>query len=151
MEIDVQAEQLIARPRAEVAAYMFDPANDAAWIGGVLEARALSDGPLQPGARVERVASFLGRRFTYVTEVLSFEPERMVEMRATQPFEIRVRYELAEQAGQTLVRIRAAGGGTGFFKLAAPLLGAMVRRNIAGDLQRLQTRLAALAARGDGD
>ena len=138
MEIDVQAELLIARPRAEVAAFMFDPANDAAWIGGVREARALTDGPLQQGSRVERVARFLGRRFSYTTEVLAYEPERMVEMRATRPFEIQVRYELEGRDGQTLVRIRAAGGGTGFFKLAAPLLGAMVRRNIAGDLQRLQ-------------
>ena len=143
MEIDVQAELLIARPRAEVAAFMFDPANDAAWIGGVREARALTDGPLQQGSRVERVASFLGRRFSYTTEVLAYEPERMVEMRATQPFEIQVRYELTDQDGGTLVRIRAAGGGTGFFKLAAPLLGAMVRRNIVGDLQRLRARLTA--------
>lgn len=142
MEIDVQAEVLIARRRADVAAYMFDPANDAAWIGGVREACALTDGPLREGSRVERIASFLGRRFTYITEVLAFEPERLVEMHATQPFEIRVRYELEEQAGQTLVRIRATGGGTGFFKLAAPLLGAMVRRNITGDLKRLQERLA---------
>lgn len=141
MEIDVQAEQLIVRPRADVAAFMFDPANDAAWIDGVQEARALTGGPLRQGTRVERIASFLGRRFSYTTEVLAYEPERMVEMRARQPFEIQVRYELEDQSGQTLVRIRAAGGGTGFFKLAAPLLSAMVRRNITGDLKRLQERL----------
>ena len=34
MAIDVQVEVLIRRPRADVAAFMFDPTNDAIWTTG---------------------------------------------------------------------------------------------------------------------
>lgn len=139
MSIDVAAEVEIARPRAEVAAFMFDPKQDARWTTGVVEAKPLQDGLLRAGARVDRVSEFLGRRLEYRIEVTAAEPERFVEMLATQPFEIRVRYELEDiEGGRTVARIRTAGGGTGFFKLAAPLLAKMVRRSITADLAKLK-------------
>jgi carbon monoxide dehydrogenase subunit G len=143
MSIDVAAEVEIPRPRAEVAAFMFDPNQDARWTTGVVEVKPLQDGLLRPGAKVDRVSKFLGRRFEYRIEVVAGEPQRFVEMVATQPFEMRVRYELEElDEGRTRVRIRTAGGGTGFFKVAAPLLAKMVRRSIAADLANLERCLA---------
>jgi carbon monoxide dehydrogenase subunit G len=144
MSIDVAAEVEIARPRAEVAAFMFDPTKDARWTTGVVEAKPLQDGLLRLGAKVDRVSRFLGRRLEYRIEVVAAEPERFVEMIATQPFEIRVRYELEDIDEQhTRVRIRTAGGGTGFFRLAAPLLAKMVRRSIAADLVNLERCLVS--------
>ena len=89
MSIDVAAEVEIARPRAEVAACMFDPSQDARWTTGVVEAKPLQDGLLRVGAKVDRVSKFLGRRLEYRIEVVAAEPERFVEMVATQPFEMR--------------------------------------------------------------
>ena len=43
--------------RAQVAAFMFDPANDLAWTGGITASRPAQDGPLVAGATVERTAS----------------------------------------------------------------------------------------------
>ena len=40
MSIDVERQVLVKRARAEVAAYMFDPRNDAAWTTGVVDVRA---------------------------------------------------------------------------------------------------------------
>ena len=40
-------------------------------------------------------------------------------------------------ANQTLARIRAGGDATGFYKVAGPLLNAMVKRDIARDLEQL--------------
>jgi hypothetical protein len=34
--VDVTAEAVIARPRKDVVAFAMDPANDPAWIGGVI-------------------------------------------------------------------------------------------------------------------
>lgn len=144
MAINVTAEVLIERPRAEVAAFMFDPSKDAVWTTGVVEARPLQEGLLETGARVERVSKFLGRRLEYLIEVTGHSTGEFVEMLTKEPFEMRVRYEL-EDAGTdaTRARIRAAGGGTGFFKLAAPLLGTMVRRSIQNDLENLKAFLDA--------
>ena len=144
MSVDITAEVLIDRPRAEVAAYMFDPRHDATWTGGLVEAKPLNDGPLAKGAKVERVSKFLGRRFGYVIEVLDHEPERRVEMLTTEPFEMRITYLLDDAAGgRTRTRIRAAGGGGAFFQVAGPLLSRMVKRSIQNDLEMLKEALEA--------
>lgn len=142
MAVDVFAEVEIARPRAEVAAFMFEPRNDAIWTTGVVEVEPEQDGPLRTGTAVKRISKFLGRRFGYRIEVVDADIDRFVEMTAKEPFEMRVRYELEDRGeGRTLARIRTSGGGTGFFKVAAPLLGRMVRRSITNDLENLKTYL----------
>jgi len=137
MSVDVFAEVEIARPRAEVAAFMFDPTHDAEWTSGIEEVKPLQPGLLRSGAKVDRVARFLGKRLEYRIEVVSAEPETFVEMRATEPFEMLIRYELEDCENGTVVRIRTSGGGSKFFKLTAPMLGRMVQRSIATDLANL--------------
>ena len=139
--IDVTAEVLVRRPRAEVAAYMFDPSREAEWTGGVVASRLLSPGRLREGSRVERVSRFLGREFGYVYEVVADDGDRGVDLTVERPFPMRIRYELEDAPGGTLARIRARGDATGFFRLASPLMAPMVRRNIAADLEALKARL----------
>jgi len=141
MAIDLACETVILRPRDQVARYMFDPANDRAWTKAVVESRALTDGPLRAGSRVERVVKFLGRTFSYLYEVTAAEDGRFVEMRVDKPFPMHVRYELEDAAGGTLARIRTSGDPSGFFRLAAPLMSGMVRRNITRDLAMLKLAL----------
>jgi hypothetical protein len=139
MSTDVKVEVTIARPRAAVAAFMFDPRNDATWTTGVLEAHPRQEGRLRAGARVERVAKFLGRRFAYEYEVTAASGDDFVEMSVTEPFPMHIRYELADAPeGGTLARIHATGEARGFFRVAAPLLNPMVRRSIAADLKKLK-------------
>jgi hypothetical protein len=141
MSIDVQTEIRILRPRSEVAACMFDPRNDLAWTTGIVECRPLVDGPLRIGSRVERVAVFLGRRFSYQYEVVAADGEHFVEMVVDRPFPMQVRYELEDAPGGTLARIRARGDARGFFRVARPLLARMVRRSIGADLSALRRHL----------
>ena len=155
MSVDVQVEVEIRRPRAEVAAFMFDPSKDAIWTQGVVECHPRQPGLLAPGHQVERISKFLGRRLSYLIEVTAMEPERFVEMHADKPFEMHVRYELADldgaDGGRTLARITTRGGGTGFFRVAAPLLSKMVERAIRGDLETLRDYLEQeLDRRADG-
>lgn len=82
MSIDITAEKVVHRPRDEVFAYMADPANDPAWIGGLKEVRLVGDPPLVVGSRVERVASFMGRRVEYFNEVIELAPGRVLDMRS---------------------------------------------------------------------
>jgi Polyketide cyclase / dehydrase and lipid transport len=143
MAVDVMREIVIGRPRAAVAAYMFDPRNDAQWTTGVVECRPSSEGRLEPGAEVERVSAFLGRRFSYVYEVVAADDDCSVDLTVAQPFPMQIRYELADTTDGTLARIQARGEAKAFFRLATPLLNAMVGRNIAKDLALLKRRLEA--------
>ena len=142
MTVDVRPTVLIRRPRHEVAAFMFDPANDLRWTGGITASKPAQPGLLTTGAAVERTAKFLGRTFTYGYVVTDHEPDRLVEMKVERPFPMLVRYELDDSDGGTLVAIRATGNPGRFFGWATPLMTRQVRKNIAGDLQRLQACLA---------
>ncbi|HEX2724632.1 MAG TPA: SRPBCC family protein [Beijerinckiaceae bacterium] len=147
MAIDVEKTVLIRRGRADVAAYMFDPANDAAWTSGVVASRPLTGGLLQAGSRVERTTRFLGREFGYVYYVVDADKDRFVEIRVDKPFPMQARYQLDDATGGTRVRIRARGEAGGFFRLAGPLLALMVGRSIAADLDNLRRELERDAAR----
>jgi uncharacterized membrane protein len=143
---DVTAEVTIRRPRAEVAAYMTDPANDPAWIGGVREVRMETPPPLGAGSRVARVAVFLGRRVEYVNEVTRLDPGRVLDMRSVEaPFPMHITYsfEDAPDGGGTIVRNRVRGDPGGFFALLGPLLEPLVERSVRKDLERLRGVLEA--------
>ena len=141
MSIDVSAETVIERPRSEVAAYVMNPDNDPVWIGGIVEAKTLTEPPFGMGTKVERTAKFLGRRMVYTPEVVEYEPDALLVMKAASPFPMTVRYEFADAGGATEVRIRVQGGGGGFYRLAEPVLARSVKRNITKDLERLRDRL----------
>ena len=143
MGIDITAEVTIERPREAITAFAMDAANDPAWIGGVVESKALTDGPFGKGSKVGRTAKFLGRELNYVNEVTGFEEGRLLAMKAEKPFPMEIRYEFEASGEGTLVRVRVGGEGSGFFRLAAPLLAPMVRRNVTGDLRRLKAILEA--------
>ena len=141
MSIDVKPEVVIGRPRAEVAAFMFDPSNDAIWTGGVVESKPLQPGRLVKGALVDRVSKFIGRTFGYRYVVIDAAGDDFVVMKVEQPFPMQIRYQLDEAPGGTRASIRAQGDATGFFKMAAPLMAIMVRRNITNDLETLKAYL----------
>jgi uncharacterized membrane protein len=146
VSIDVSAEVAIRRPRAEVAAYMIDPAHDPEWIGGVRSVRMETPPPLAVGSRVARVAGFLGKRVEYVNEVTALDPERVLDMRSVAaPFPMRITYSFEDRdgGGATTVRNRVRGDPGGFFSLFGPLLGPLVKRSVQKDLERLRDLLEA--------
>jgi hypothetical protein len=141
MPVDVRPAVLVRRARREVAAFMFDPANDLRWTGGITASRPAQPGPLVEGATVERTARFLGRTFRYGYVVTRHEPDRLVEMKVDRPFPMVVRYELDDADGGTVVAIHATGNPGGFFGWATPLMRRQVDKSISGDLERLRTCL----------
>jgi hypothetical protein len=139
MAVDVTTTGTIRRPREEVAAYLRDPANDTEWIGGLGSARLLTAAPVAVGSRVERVASFLGRRVEYVNEITELTADRLVMRSVRSPFPMRVTYGHRPAGdGATEVSVRVEGDAGRFYALLAPLLGVAVRRSIARDLRNLK-------------
>jgi len=143
MSTDVRVEVVVDKPRARVAAYMFDPQNDLEWTTGVVGVRPLTEGRLRKGSRVERTSKFLGRTFSYTYEVVDNDGDRFVEMRVEEPFPMHIRYELEEADGKTRAAIHAKGEAGGFYRLAAPLLNRMVKKNITRDLETLKAKIEA--------
>ena len=142
MTIDVRPAVIISRPRRTVAEYMFDPANDTEWTGGITASRPAQPGRLRVGAVVERDARFLGRTFTYTYTVTDARGDEMIEMTVERPFPMVIRYELADH--ERGVRRRSAPPvNPCFFKLAGPLLASRVRKSIQADLTRLRNALQA--------
>jgi Polyketide cyclase / dehydrase and lipid transport len=141
MAVDVKPQILVRRARTDVAAFMFDPANDLEWTGGLTSSRPARPGPLVAGSTVERTARFLGRTFTYGYVVTRHDPDRLLELKVERPFPMLVRYELDDAADGTVVAIHARGNPARFFGWATPLMKRQVRRSIAADLNRLRGRL----------
>lgn len=141
MAVDVRPTTIVRRARADVAKFMFDPAHDTEWTGGITASRPAQPGLLALGSTVERDAKFLGRRFTYGYVVTADQPNAMVELKVERPFPMRVGYELEDRPDGTLVAIHAAGEPGGFFGWATPLMARAVRKNIAADLERLRLSL----------
>jgi uncharacterized membrane protein len=139
MSIDITVETTIGRPSEEVARFAMDPANDPVWIGGISEARMVTDGPLLRGSRVTRVASFLGKRIEYVNEIDELSPgERLVMHSVAGPFPMRITYEFAAREGATVARIRVEGDAGRFFAVATPVVRRKLRRSVEGDLATLK-------------
>lgn len=144
MSVDVTVEQEIARPRDYVAGFASEPANDTLWITALDSARKLTDGEVGAGTRVERVASFLGRRMEYVNEIVELDPGRRLHMRSVKaPFPLTVTYEWEDSSGGTVMRIHTAGEGSSFYRLAGPVLSTAVRRGVRKDLRELKRVLEA--------
>lgn len=140
--VEVTEEAEIARPRAEVAAYASDWRNDPTWIRALTDVRRVDgDGPFGVGAQVERVASFLGRRMEYVNEIVEWDGDRRLAMKSVKaPFPMTVVYEWEDAGdGRTLMRIHTRGDGSGFYRVAGPLLSRAVRKGVAGDLAQLKS------------
>jgi hypothetical protein len=139
LAVDVTTSVTVRRPRRAVADYMFDPANDLEWTGGITASRPARPGPLAVGSAVEREARFLGRRFTYGYVVTEHEPDRSLTLKVDRPFPMLVRYLLADAGdGATDVTINASGDPGRFFGWLTPVMSRQVRRSIASDLTRLR-------------
>ena len=143
MSVDVVTETVIARPRAEVAAYAADIDHTTAWYENIRSVAWETPPPLEVGSRIGFVAEFLGRRLTYTYEVTELVPgERLVMRTAEGPFPMETTYTWAD-AGPSATRmtLRNRGEPAGFSRVAAPLMARSMRRANARDLARLKAIL----------
>jgi hypothetical protein len=133
--VDVTVRTRIAAPPERVAAIMFDSARDPEWIGGAKRSEVLGPLPYGVGTRVRRDGAFLGRTFSWTTEVVEFTPDRAVRLKhVAGPFSGGVDYTIAAAPGGSEVTIRNYGEASFRF----PFMGTMMRMSVAADLRRLK-------------
>ncbi len=139
MSTRVVVEEVVRRPRGEVAAFVSDWRNDTTWIRALSESRVTTDGELGVGSRVLRVASFLGKRIEYENEIVEYVPGERLAMKSVRaPFPMDVTYEFEDADGGTRVRIRTEGDASGFYRIAGPMLARAVKKGIEEDLRQLK-------------
>ena len=132
--MDIRVERTMKAWPAAVARVMFAAENDPQWIGGARSVEPLTPGPLALGSRVRRQGGFLGRKFSWVTEVTALEPERRVEMAFLEgPMRGAVTYEIHPAEGGSRVSVRNHGGAN----FSIPGMAWMLKRAVAKDLERL--------------
>jgi hypothetical protein len=72
---------------------------------------------------------------------VEFDAGRRLLMHTEAPFPMSIEYAFSEREGGTSFSQRLQGGPTGLGGLFSPLMGMMVRRNIAADMERLRKLL----------
>lgn len=141
--VNVTVRQHIAATPERIAAVMFDPARDPEWIGGAKRATVLGPLPYGVGTRVKRDGAFLGRTFSWTTEMTEFEPGRLARMKQVAgPFKGGVDYSVAPAAGGSEVTIRNYGEASFWF----PFMATMMRASVGADLKRLKRIVEANAS-----
>jgi Polyketide cyclase / dehydrase and lipid transport len=141
--MDVTVETVIAKSRRVVAGYAAEPDNAPAWYVNITAVRWLTPKPLTVGSRFEFSATFLGRTLMYTYEVIDLVPDTRLVMRTAQgPFPMETTYEWHDaSADSTRMTLRNRGEPSGFFGVAAPVLGLAMRRATTKDLARLKSIL----------
>lgn len=110
-------------------AELADFSSSERWDPGVTSARRLDDGPLGVGSRFEVISHFAGRDVPLVYELVEFEPDRRLVLRA----------ESDTLVGLDTITFEPSDGGSsvtydadlrlkGFLRLLDPVLGIAFRR-----------------------
>ena len=139
--MDVTASRTIAAKPSQVAAIMFDPERDPEWIGGAKSVDPPKGDPIKVGARTTRHGGFMGKKFSWTTEVAGSEPDRILHMTfIAGPMKGgSVTYRIEPDGAGSRVSIRNTGPGPQF-------MGWFVKRSVGKDLDRLAKLVAGGAA-----
>ena len=149
MDVDVTTEAVVARPRAQVAAFATDPLKAPRWYANIRSVELLTDPPVRVGSRMRFVAAFLGRRIDYTYEVLELVPgERMTMSTASGPFPMTTTYSFEDVEGGTRMTLRNHGSPRGFGAVAGPVMRRAIERANRKDLDAIKTLLEAQAGSG---
>ncbi len=143
--IKIEQSVIIHRPVEEVWQFMSNVENVTKWDRGVLQARQTSEGPLGVGSTLQTVRQFFARRRTGSYLVTEYEPNRKITLKATLgPMTGQVRYSVEPAgAGTRLACSAELGEIVGLYKLLAPILVRMLKRDGEADLANVKRIMEA--------
>jgi uncharacterized protein YndB with AHSA1/START domain len=133
----------IARPPADVFAFVADPTKLSAWQD-VEEVQQLTDGPVQAGTRFREVHKVMGRRRVELTEVVECDPGRVFHIRVVEgpPVDGRWEFALTPSGGTrvTLTPLAHLSGRARIANRAMEQMTALVFRRFHRRLKRALER-----------
>jgi hypothetical protein len=128
---------LIARPPADVFAFLADGTNGPRWRSGVLDV-ALQSGEGKGAIYTQGVKGPFGRRIAADYQLTAYEPTSWLAFRAIAgPVRPEGSYELEPAGGSTRVTFSLHCSPTGFARLMAPMVARTMRSEVA-QLERLR-------------
>ena len=143
MAIREELSVVIERPVEEVFAFATDPENDPLWQSTSLETEQTSGGPVGVGSTFRNTSKLLGCRIETAYEVTEMEPPRRQCVRIVSgpiPGSGCYLFESADGGSTRFTQIFEAEVG-GFFRLAEPLVGRALRRQMEADMETLKDLL----------
>ena len=139
-EFDVAT--VIRRPVEEVFAVIRDVVKTPVWTPGLLEVRRTSEGPMEVGATMIYVGTFLGRRYESPVACTGFaDNERLATATTGWPFYLEVDQRVEPVDAGTKLRIHCRGESRGFYKMAEPLVVRLTRRQSQAAAENLKALL----------
>lgn len=130
----------IARPPADVFAFLADGSSNMQWRSGVTDIR-LKSGEGQGAIYEQGVRGPFGRRVPADYEITSYEPDRRLGFRAIAgPVRPEGSYELEPTDGGTRLTFKLSCSPTGFAKVMTPMVAKTMRSEVA-QLARLRAIL----------
>lgn len=139
--MELQREVKIARPVAEVFAFVSDPGNLPAWQPSVAEVRR-EPGEPAAGSRFTEVRQFMGKRFESTVEIAELEPQRVFTIRVVDgPVPVTIRHGFEESDGGTRLTLSGRAEPRGAMRFAAAAMTRAADHEAKGNLARLKALL----------
>lgn len=138
MSVDFKHSIEIARPAAEVFAYIADFENNPAWQGGMVACRWTSEEKMAVGSTYTQEAKFFGRRIDTHFRVTEVDAGRSISIESTvSTFPIQVTRAVEDRGERCLVTAHIRGQPTGLLKL----FSGMVQKSVVKDYAQLKRHL----------
>lgn len=144
--VNVEITVNIDRPVEEVFAYLSDVERIPEW-NSMVDRVVPSERPLRTGSTAGLTMRLLGRRIVATLEVVALEPNHRVVVRTGEPISVTDTWTF-EAVGENRSRLTYASVGEtkGFFKLADPIVGRVVKKQLTAQMETLKELLEARAA-----
>ena len=140
MKVDVLTEIDIAAPVDVVSDYAGDPDHAPNWYVNIQSVDWRTPKSVAIGSQIAFVATFLGRKLSYVYEIVELVPGAKLVMRTVDgPFPMETTYSWHAIADDsTHMTLRNRGYPTGFSRLYAPFMAKAMRKANEKDLLKLK-------------
>lgn len=137
MTLDITAEIEIGASPADIAGVMFDPEREPEWISAVTAVELLEQS-LEPGARVRRTGTLMGRELSWTTEVETVHFPHLLVLKIIEgPFTGLIRYDVQRAGAGSRVRVRNVGQADAL-PVPAALVAGPLKAAMQADLGRLK-------------
>lgn len=134
----------IDHPIEQVFAYVTDRANLPQWFSAVRS--ATQQGPNRIGTKTTITAQLLGYEVTSANEVVEYELNHTFAIKADEPFPVYEREIFTQRGGGTRIDYQGTIQTRGVYKVVAPLLHWMLKRQLVASYKRLKVLLESKEA-----
>jgi uncharacterized membrane protein len=142
---------VIQAPPEEVFAYVADAENNPSWHEHVRETRWIDEGPTRLGRRGRQLGHLWGRDWTFVAEVVEWDPPSHVAFQVIEGYRVRTSIGVAPADGgsaRVTLTVRTSRlPGPGLDAIASRLMKLATRNRETGDFRRLREVLERQADR----